>query len=30
LRFRWYHLILPPRYAICPSSSCFLAADQEF
>ena len=27
LRFYWYHLILPPLYAICPSSSCSLAAE---
>jgi hypothetical protein len=30
LRFYCYHLILPPLYMICLSSSCFLAADQEF
>jgi len=29
LRFSWHLLILPPLQAICLSSSCFLAVDQE-
>ena len=29
LRSDWYDLILPPRYVICLSSTCFRAADQE-